>query len=152
MTSQRDMTEQECRQRLHAVSGGVGRLAVATPDGPMVWPVNFAFDGDAVFFRTSAHGELGRLEWGVDVAFEIDHIDERTREGWSVVVRGQAHIIDDPEEEDRLRSIGREPKPWADGLRRLYIQIPCRHITGKVVGRDWTPVADHGLPAHHWLG
>jgi hypothetical protein len=41
---------------LDGASGGVGRLAVADPDVPMIYPVNFTVDGDAVMFQTSAYG------------------------------------------------------------------------------------------------
>jgi len=140
----------ECRQRLESLSGGVGRLAVMTPTGPMIYPVNFTVDGNAVVFRTSPYSALGATTWGVDVAFEVDHIDLDARQGWSVVVKGCAHIVDDPADEDRLRSLGREPTPWAGGLRRMYVRIPYREISGRVVGAEWLdgPLA----PVSSWFG
>ena len=150
MASIRELDPSECRQRLESQSGGVGRLALTTPTGPMIYPVNFTVDGDAVVFRTSSHSPLGSPTWGVEVAFEVDHVDLEARQGWSVVVKGCAHIVDDPEQEDRLRSLGREPSPWAGGLRRTYVRIPCREISGRVVGEDW--LASPRPLVHSWFG
>jgi nitroimidazol reductase NimA-like FMN-containing flavoprotein (pyridoxamine 5'-phosphate oxidase superfamily) len=146
----RELSAAECLARLESQSGGVGRIALTTPTGPMIYPLNFVVHEQAVVFRTSASTALGRSPWGVDVAFEVDHLDLKERQGWSVVVRGCAHIIDDPDDEDRMRSLRREPQPWADGLRRTYIRIPMREITGRIIGPDWL-----GTPSplpHSWLG
>jgi uncharacterized protein len=150
MARNRELDPAECRQRLESQSGGVGRLAVMTRTGLMIYPVNFAVDGNAVVFRTSPYSALGSSACGVDVAFEVDHVDLDAREGWSVVVKGCAHIVDDPEDEDRLRSLGREPTPWAAGLRRTYVRIPCREISGRVVGAEW--LASPRPLAHSWFG
>jgi nitroimidazol reductase NimA-like FMN-containing flavoprotein (pyridoxamine 5'-phosphate oxidase superfamily) len=150
MNRSRELDPAECHQRLESQSGGVGRLALMTPNGPMIYPVNFAVDGNAVVFRTSAHSTLGSSIRGIDVAFEVDHVDLATRQGWSVVVKGRAHIVDDPEDEDRLRSLGREPVPWVSGLRRTYVRIPCREISGRVVGADL--LASPRPLVHSWFG
>jgi hypothetical protein len=116
----------------------------------MIYPMNFTVDGDAVVLRTSSDSALGSSGGGVEVAFEVDHVDLEARQGWSVVVRGCTRIVDDPEDEDRLRSLGREPTPWASGLRRTYVRIPCREISGRVVGADW--LASPRPPVHSWFG
>jgi nitroimidazol reductase NimA-like FMN-containing flavoprotein (pyridoxamine 5'-phosphate oxidase superfamily) len=143
-----ELSRAECRERL--ASEGVGRLGVCTPTGPMIYPLNYTVDGNAVVFRTSPHTTLGAHAWGVDVAFEVDHLDWGTRQGWSVVVKGRAEIVDDPDEIDRLRELGREPRPWAKGMRRLYVRIPWREITGRVVGEEWLSSAPPA--AHSWFG
>jgi nitroimidazol reductase NimA-like FMN-containing flavoprotein (pyridoxamine 5'-phosphate oxidase superfamily) len=137
MTSQRELSPFECHERLRAQSGGVGRLALCTPLGPTIYPVNFTVDAHSVVFRTSTYSELSMFLRHADVAFEIDAIDWGTRRGWSVVVKGRAEMIEEPEEIDRLRELGHEPRPWAKGLRRAYVRIPWREITGRVVGEEW---------------
>jgi nitroimidazol reductase NimA-like FMN-containing flavoprotein (pyridoxamine 5'-phosphate oxidase superfamily) len=137
MPNLRKMDPAECQLRLESQSGGVGRLAFNTETGPTIYPVNFTIDGQSVVFRTSPHTELGALGWGMDVAFEVDHLDPKTREGWSVVVKGYAETVDNPADQDRLRSLRRQPQPWAEGGRPMYVRIPWREITGRVVGRDW---------------
>ena len=135
MTTPPVLTPVECATLLD--SGGIGRLAVCTPTGPLIYPLNFAVDGQSIVFRTSAYGTLGSIGWGIEVAFEADHFDWSTRRGWSVVVKGRADIIEDPAEADRLRELGREPTPWAGGVRRLYVRVPWREITGRTVGTEW---------------
>ena len=146
MHNHREMDPAECRARLASQSGGVGRLAFNTETGPTIYPVNFTVDERAVVFRTNPYSGLGALCYGVDVAFEVDHLDPKTHEGWSVVVKGHAEIIDNPADRDRLRSLRLQPQPWADGARPMYVRIPWREITGRVVGRDWlgTPRPDEG--------
>lgn len=141
MQDPRELSPQECVD-LMGISG-IGRLAICTPMGPQIYPLNYTVDGNAVVFRTTPYSTLGTLGWGVNVAFEVDHLDIASQEGWSVVVKGRADIIDDPAEVDRLREAGVEPQPWAKGLRRLYIRVPWREITGRSVGEEWLS----GVPA-----
>jgi|tagenome__1003787_1003787.scaffolds.fasta_scaffold20293819_2 nitroimidazol reductase NimA-like FMN-containing flavoprotein (pyridoxamine 5'-phosphate oxidase superfamily) len=137
MTTEHELTPQECYERLQSHAGGIGRLAVVTPLGPAIYPLNFTVDAHAIVFRTSAYSELGQLVRDSDVAFEIDAIDWGARRGWSVVLKGRAEAVDDPDEIERLRELGHEPRPWAGGLRRTYIRVPWREITGRVVGEEW---------------
>jgi nitroimidazol reductase NimA-like FMN-containing flavoprotein (pyridoxamine 5'-phosphate oxidase superfamily) len=144
MSAPRELNPLECAQFIE--SGGIGRLAMCTPTGPQIYPVNFMVDGPAIVFRTAPHSALGSLGPGTDVAFEVDHLNWSTRQGWSVIIKGRAHIVEDPAEVDRLRELGREPHPWAGGIRRLYVRVPWYEITGRVVGEEWlgsSPPAAH---------
>jgi nitroimidazol reductase NimA-like FMN-containing flavoprotein (pyridoxamine 5'-phosphate oxidase superfamily) len=87
----RDLSLEECLQRL--CSRNVGRLAVATPVGPRICPVNFVVDNRSVVFRTSPFGTLGTFGWGFEVAFEVDHTNEATKHGWSVVLLGRGLLL-----------------------------------------------------------
>jgi nitroimidazol reductase NimA-like FMN-containing flavoprotein (pyridoxamine 5'-phosphate oxidase superfamily) len=135
MTIPRELTPSECAALI--VSGGVGRLAVCTTDGPAIYPLNFTVDGHSIVFRTSPYSALGAIGWGMDVAFEVDQLDWATRRGWSVVLKGRADVVDDPAEVERLRELGKEPDPWAQGVRRQYIRVPWTQITGRAVGTEW---------------
>jgi nitroimidazol reductase NimA-like FMN-containing flavoprotein (pyridoxamine 5'-phosphate oxidase superfamily) len=137
MSTLRELTPRECLERLQSQSGGVGRLALCTPLGPTIYPVNFTVDAHAIVFRTGAYSELGTFVRNADAAFEIDHIDWGTQRGWSVVAKGRTEIVEDLDEIERLRELGHEPRPWARGLRRVYVRIPWREITGRVVGEEW---------------
>jgi transcriptional regulator with XRE-family HTH domain len=46
-----ELSTEECRARLS--THGVGRLAMSTPTGPVVVPVNYSVVDDAVVFRTA---------------------------------------------------------------------------------------------------
>ncbi|MFI1972125.1 helix-turn-helix domain-containing protein [Streptomyces cinnamoneus] len=117
----------ECREKLAA--GGVGRVVFSTPEGPEAVPVNFRLVGDAIVFRTAAEGALAGTV-GSEVAFEADRIDETRSEGWSVLARGAAAPVTEPEEQRRLRDTA-DPRPWAGGERDTWIRIPLGRVTGR---------------------
>jgi hypothetical protein len=127
-----DMSAQECRDRLTAA--GVGRVAFCGPDGPQIYPVTFTVvDGDIVF-RVAPYTRLGMQVSGSEVAFEVDDVDHVRRGGWSVVAKGKAAPVDDPDEMMRLRREG--PQPLAPGQRHLYLRIRPRSLTGRSVAAD----------------
>jgi len=90
--------------------------------------VNFVFTGGAVVLRTS-DAKTAKVS-GV-VAFEVDHIDEAMSGGWSVLVRGHARLIEDPEE--RAVAAHLDIEPWAGGARLNVISIEPFEITGRVI-------------------
>ena len=117
----------ECRRLIAA--GGVGRIAFSTASGPVVLPVNFAVVEGTVVVRT---GEGTMIDGHADeqVAFEVDHIDEALRQGWSVLVRGRAHRVAHPAE---LQHIRRDATiwPWPGGDRDVYVRIIPDRISGR---------------------
>ena len=68
------LTYDECLALLG--SGGVGRLAWAEPDRVVVVPVNFAWDGDAIVFRTDPGQKVDGMQFQ-RIAFR----DRRVRRG-----------------------------------------------------------------------
>lgn len=123
-----ELTEQECRDLLsrHVV----GRVALSTPGGPRIVPVNYALHDDSIVFRTAPYSELGTYGWDAELAFEIDHIDEEKHSGWSVVALGRGSLIEDSDELGKIR--GRmDPHPWAGGSRQLYMRLTLRTLTGR---------------------
>jgi nitroimidazol reductase NimA-like FMN-containing flavoprotein (pyridoxamine 5'-phosphate oxidase superfamily) len=125
----------ECRELLEG--GVVGRLAMATPVGPRIMPVNYAVHDDAIVFRTAPYSELSTYGWNTDLAFEVDQLDYETHQGWSVVAVGRAHVVDDPEEVQLIRARW-DPRPWAPGSRNLYVKLAWRELSGIRLGDDWT--------------
>lgn len=137
------LDREECL-RLLCRSGVVGRVAFSAPDGPDVVPVNYSVVDEAVIVRTTAYSALGTQAAGRMLAFEADHADYEQHGGWSVVVRGRAEVVEDPDELRRIREVW-EPRPWASGTRTLYLRIPCQEVSGRRLG----PVT--GGPAHRTL-
>ncbi|MEK0097197.1 pyridoxamine 5'-phosphate oxidase family protein [Streptomyces sp. A475] len=123
----RDLSPDECRARLD--THGVGRIAVSTPDGPAVVPVNYEVIDDAIAFRT-APDSAPAAAVGTDVAFEVDHLDEAMSQGWSVLVVGPARIVTEPDEVRRLADRA-HTRPWAGGRREMWVSIHLQRLTGR---------------------
>lgn len=135
MTATVQLGASECRDLLAA--GMVGRVAMATPVGPRIVPVNYSLHGDAIVFRTAPYSELSTYGWNTELAFEVDRLDYEAHQGWSVVAIGRAYVVDDPEEVQVIRQEW-EPRPWAPGSRNLYVKLPWRELTGVRLGDDWS--------------
>lgn len=111
--------------------GGVGRIALTTPDGPQVVPVNYHVLDGSVLYRTTVHSLPARAV-GTKVAFEVDRLDEAFSSGWSVLVTGSAQAVTEPEAIEWLGKHA-DPKPWAGGPRDTWVRISPRRITGRQV-------------------
>jgi nitroimidazol reductase NimA-like FMN-containing flavoprotein (pyridoxamine 5'-phosphate oxidase superfamily) len=135
-----ELTDAECRRLL--AERHLGRLAVPDFGGPVIFPVNYIFDRDLVVFRTDPGSKLDAATELESVAFEVDAVDEATRTGWSVVVRGTLAEITDPGDLARLRAL--PLYPWAPGERSRYVRVRPRTITGRRIR-----IPDH-LPFTWW--
>jgi nitroimidazol reductase NimA-like FMN-containing flavoprotein (pyridoxamine 5'-phosphate oxidase superfamily) len=130
-----ELTREECLDLLRG--GVVGRVAMTTPDGPRIVPVNYAVHDHDIVFRTAPYSELGRQPSGTELAFEIDHLDHDNHRGWSVLALGRAEVVDDPDEVGDIRRTW-DPRPWASGSRNLYVRLRWRELTGRRLGDDWS--------------
>jgi transcriptional regulator with XRE-family HTH domain len=130
------LTSAQCEE--HLAAGGIGRIVYSTESGPIALPVNFIFAGGTVIFRTS-DAMAGAIDGVVDgvVAFEVDHIDEEMSEGWSVLVRGRARMIEDPEERGAIGQLDLEP--WAGGARLNLIGITPLELSGRAIVQRQAP-------------
>ena len=114
---------------LLADHGFVGRLGFVVDGRPMVLPVNYIFDTDAVVFCTASGTKLNAIVHRADVAFEVDDSSPLHHSGWSVVLRGRAEVITDPQQVARLR---RGPlNPWAKGARANWVRISLDEMSGR---------------------
>ncbi len=129
-----EMTVEECLELLHA--NIIGRVALVTPGGPRIVPLNYAMHGEAIVFRTAPYSELGTYGPDSELAFEIDHIDYEHHQGWSVVAHGRCSPVKDPDLVAEIRRTW-DPRPWADGTRHLYLRLEWRTLTGRRLGTDW---------------
>jgi nitroimidazol reductase NimA-like FMN-containing flavoprotein (pyridoxamine 5'-phosphate oxidase superfamily) len=130
------LTELDREECLRLISpGGVGRIAFTTPTGPMILPVNYLIDQGNVLIRTAFGGPMDEnLRTGVPgaefkVAFEVDRLDETTKEGWSVLIRGGVHHLTAEAERAAAAAAGLES--WAGGERELYLTITPIEISGR---------------------
>ena len=134
-----DLTHAECETLLRA--GVVGRLALSTPDGPHVIPVNYSVVDDAIIVRTSPYSLLGTYGRDRTLAFEIDQFDHEYHRGWSVVARGRAEFVSDAAELDHIRAVS-QPHPWAAGAREMHLRLKWDELSGRRLGAHSDPVAD----------
>jgi nitroimidazol reductase NimA-like FMN-containing flavoprotein (pyridoxamine 5'-phosphate oxidase superfamily) len=108
----------------------VGRLGLIVDGRPEILPVNYILDGDSVLFRTSESSVLNQASLAA-VAFEVDHIDDSARSGWSVMVHGHADDIGNAIDatSERLRRL--TLISWAPGGRHRWFAVRPHSITGR---------------------
>jgi nitroimidazol reductase NimA-like FMN-containing flavoprotein (pyridoxamine 5'-phosphate oxidase superfamily) len=138
-----ELTTEECRRLLGA--GLVGRVAVCTPVGPHIVPVNYGVVDDSVVLRTSPYSVLGSQARGSILALEVDQFDYERQRGWSVVARGRADPVTSAEDLHHVRDAW-DPNTWASGQRNLYLRIRWSELTGRRLGSGWDPADE--LPIH----
>jgi nitroimidazol reductase NimA-like FMN-containing flavoprotein (pyridoxamine 5'-phosphate oxidase superfamily) len=135
----RELTQAECETLLRTEV--VGRLALSTPGGPHVIPINYSVVDDAIIVRTSPYSLLGTYGRDSRLAFEIDQLDHEHHRGWSVVARGRAELVTDPTELERIRAVW-QPHPWAAGSREVHLRIRWDELSGRRLGAHGDPVAE----------
>ncbi|MGW0607700.1 DUF1918 domain-containing protein [Streptomyces sp. NPDC002640] len=124
-----ELDPEACLARLS--THGVGRVAVSAPQGPAVVPVNYDVVDEVIVFRT-APGSIPAAAVGPEVAFEVDHVDEATSQGWSVLVVGPAHVVTEPDQVRKLADLT-HTEPWAGGRRGMWVAIRPTRITGRLI-------------------
>ena len=138
--SDRDDREADEAQRLEVLDraaciellahhGFVGRLGIVVDGRPIVLPVNYIFDADSVVFCTASGTKLNAVVSRADVAFEVDDSSPLHHSGWSVLLRGHAEVITDPQQVARLRE--GPLRPWAKGARANWVRISLDEISGR---------------------
>lgn len=123
-----ELSRQECYSLLSGHPARVGRIAIAGPR-PVIFPVNYALDGNDVVFRTAPGTRFAEAVADTFVAFEVDEVHAAWQEGWSVLIRGKATAVDDEEELARLRQL--DLRPWAPGERDRYVRVRADTVTGR---------------------
>jgi len=123
----KELSPTECFDLLEP--GGIGRVGVATAEGVIILPVNYAVAGQAIIYRT-APDTLLAVYVDTQVSFEVDQGDETLHEGWSVLVQGDAHEVTDDHEVKQLEDKTRL-KPWAPGARDVYVRLAPSEISGR---------------------
>ena len=121
------LDRQECLALLARCS--LGRIAVVGDGGrPLIFPVNFALDGDAIVLRTNPGTKLREATRGW-VAFECDGVDSTYHAGWSVLVSGVAEQVHNAGE---IADLERLPLAlWAPGPKSTWLRIRPQVLTGR---------------------
>jgi len=97
-----------------------GRIGILEGASPLILPVNYALDGEAIIFRSGEGSKLAAAR-RTAACFEIDGHDSARHEGWSVVARG------------RLEEVTPYEGPALERLAAL--EAGGRSLGGAIVGR-----------------
>ena len=85
------LSEDESWSLLSSMS--LGRIVTIMGGKPEIFPVNFVTQRRTVLFRTAQGTKLYSAVMGGSVAFEADYHDAELTYGWSVIVKGRAHVL-----------------------------------------------------------
>jgi nitroimidazol reductase NimA-like FMN-containing flavoprotein (pyridoxamine 5'-phosphate oxidase superfamily) len=137
MPDSRELSYSECEALLRA--GVAGRVALMSPTGPQIVPLNYSVVDSTIIVRTSPESVLGKYGPDAVLAFEVDGFDHAYQQGWSVVARGRAGVVRDVTALKRIAAVW-EPRPWASGVRSLFLRIAWTELTGRQLGTGWDPM------------
>ena len=120
------LSEDECWHLLASMA--LGRLVSCVENHPEIFPVNFVVQRRTVLFRTAEFAtKLFTVVMNNRVAFEAD--DHNVSEGWSVIVKGQAQVLNAPaeiKEAERAQLL-----PWTEGVKSRYVRVFPSEISGR---------------------
>ena len=129
-----DLPPDECFRLL--ATAHVGRLVYQDDLGPLAVPVNYAVAGHDIVFRVEGGAKRAAMQQPM-LAFEVDHVDEERKFGWSVLVRGVGAEVDLERVPALLRAMdGHGPTPWAAGIHKVWLQIVPHTVTGRRLGAE----------------
>jgi nitroimidazol reductase NimA-like FMN-containing flavoprotein (pyridoxamine 5'-phosphate oxidase superfamily) len=119
------LSESESWSLLSGVA--LGRLVTSVEGEPEIFPVNFVVQRRTVLFRTAEGAKLFTVVMNNRVAFEAD--DHNVSEGWSVIVKGRARVLNtsaEIQEAERAQLL-----PWTATSKRRYVRVIPSVITGR---------------------
>ena len=128
-----ELSREECLELLAMQQ--VGRLAISTGMHPIIFPVNYVLDGEAIVFRTASGTKLEGSA-GLPVAFEVDALDIEHRSGWSVHLWGKASEIGPADSAaQRARVYALPLAPWSPGEKEHWVRIVPAGVSGRRIRR-----------------
>lgn len=118
----------ECHRLLHDTL--VARLAFVDRGEPVVFPIRYAMWGESVVFTAAPGSKLEAAIMSRPVAVEIDDWQTEEHTGWSVLVKGTAMTVSDPDEIEELDQLGVTPWVHPDTEAR-WVRVLPNEITGR---------------------
>jgi nitroimidazol reductase NimA-like FMN-containing flavoprotein (pyridoxamine 5'-phosphate oxidase superfamily) len=127
-----ELSPEECFELL--ARAHVGRLVYHDEIGAVAVPVNYALAGRDLIFRVEGGAKQAAMEEPT-LAFEVDHVDEVDRSGWSVLIRGPGSEIEIDRVPGLLHTLQRDfPTPWALGVHNVWLRITPQVVSGRRLG------------------
>jgi nitroimidazol reductase NimA-like FMN-containing flavoprotein (pyridoxamine 5'-phosphate oxidase superfamily) len=121
------LSEDECWSLLSSMS--LGRLVTILGGKPEIFPVNFVTQRRTVLFRTAQGTKLYSAVMGDWVAFETDYHDPPLSYGWSVIIKGRAHLLS--ANADILDAEQSPLRSWIATKKPIYVRVVAMEITGR---------------------
>ena len=119
------LSEDESWNLLASVS--LGRLVTSMDGQPEIFPVNFVTQRPTVLFRTAEGTKLFHVVMNERVAFEAD--DHGIEEGWSVIVKGRAHVLATHAEIEKAERA--QLLSWTATVKLRYVRVIADEISGR---------------------
>ena len=119
-------------------SVSLGRLVTHVGDQLEIFPVNFVTQKGTVLFRTAEGTKLFSTVMSDKVLFEVD--DHTVAEGWSVIIRGTAQVLnasDEIHEAERAQLL-----PWVPTEKLRFVRITPVEVSGRRF--QFGPEPEHG--------
>ncbi|MBX7431040.1 pyridoxamine 5'-phosphate oxidase family protein [Mycobacterium sp. Y57] len=120
-----ELSDDESWQLLSAVT--LGRLVTTVDGWTEIFPVNFVVQNKTLLFRTAEGTKLLTSVLNEHVLFEAD--DHNVVEGWSVVVRGSAHLLTTSDEITHAEHAGLYP--WVATQKLRFVRITPESLSGR---------------------
>ncbi len=106
----------------------VGRVAWADGDRVMVFPLNFAVEGEYIYAQTTSETILAAAATHAILTFHGDDFEPGVRTGWSVLVSGPAEEVEPGDEADRVRTL---VTPWRRNGPFRVLRIRIDEVSGR---------------------
>ncbi len=137
------LSSDECYQLL--ATQEIGRLGVNAEHYPLIFPVNYGLDRGVVVVRTHPGTKLAAADHA-NVTFEVDHVDQASRTGWSVLIRGLAEEVTGAHQAELIeRTHASGVQPWAPGEHGRWLRIIPHAISGRrIVPGELPPPFESG--------
>lgn len=126
----------------------VAHLGVIVDGAPHVTPMSYVTDGQTVLFRTMTGEKLEGIRSNPSVCIEVSRFDEQTGSWVSVIVKGTARLVDEPDIEQetiarlfqKYEHVMGSPLSGRGGLPSLggaphVIEVAIEEISGMSSGR-----------------
>lgn len=112
---------------------GIGRVVFIGDTYTQIVPTTYDAVNGTAYFRAPTFGELARRVDGKTASLQVDDIDRSTFTGWSILMTGTAHRVEDAATVGSLWSLGR-PRAWFPGPQTQWIALPVDTLRGQRVG------------------
>lgn len=119
------LDDREAWRRLSSVA--LGRLVTSFGGQVEIFPVNFVTQDGSILFRTAEGTKLFTTVMNEHVLFEAD--DHTADEGWSVIVRGTAHVLSSAEEIHEAEKV--VLMPWTPTEKPRFVRVTPTEITAR---------------------